>query len=196
MVRNLNEIIATPIQNLRTMGEAFGNTLRVACPGIITAFNSTEQTVTVQLALREHMLKESGEREWQEIPLLLDVPIVIPHAGGYSLTMPVKSGDECLVIFSDSCIDAWFTYGGVQNQMDKRRHDLSDGFAILGVWSQPNRINNYSIDSCQLRNKQGNSYIEIKDDAINIVANSVKINGLDINKHIHSTPEGSTSGPY
>lgn len=224
-VRNINEILASPIQNLKVMGENVGNTLRVACPGIIRKFNVNEQTVEVQLALKEHLLKESGEREWKEIPLLLDVPIVVPHAGGYSLTMPIKDGDECLVIFSDSCIDEWFTYGGVRNQMDKRRHDLSDGFAILGVWSQPNKIKDYSLDSCQLRDEKGETFVEIKEDEINLKVNntrvemkdnqinlkgnsiriegstvdligSVRSNGLNINSHVHSIPEGTTSGPF
>ena len=112
--------------------------------------------------------------------MLLDVPIVIPHAGGYSITFPINKGDECLVVFSDMCINSWWALGGIQNQEEKRRHDLSDGFAILGVYSQPNKIENYSLDSMQIRNKTGSSYIEFKDNEINIVSPSVKINGNEV----------------
>lgn len=174
-MRNLNEILGSKQEMLRSMGDGWKSVLRVACPGIIQSFNKEEQTVTVQLAMRELISKEDLTKEWVNIPMLLDVPIVIPRAGGYCLTMPIQEGDECLVVFGDMCIDAWFTYGGIQNQMEKRRHDLSDGFAILGTWSQPSRIENYSTDSCQLRNKKGNAYIELKDDDINIVGNKVNI---------------------
>ncbi|WP_243447693.1 Gp138 family membrane-puncturing spike protein [Clostridium tetani] len=174
-MRNLNEILGSKEEMLRSMGDGWKSILRVACPGIIQSFNKEEQTVTVQLAIRELISKEDLTQDWVNIPILLDVPIVIPRAGGYCLTMPIQEGDECLVLFGDMCIDAWFTYGGIQNQMEKRRHDLSDGFAILGVWSQPNRIENYSTNSCQLRNKKGTAYIELKDDDINIMANKVNI---------------------
>ena len=178
--RNLNEIIGSDTEMYRCMGDSWKSVLRVACPGIVQDFNSETQTVTVQLALREHINKPDLTKEWVNLPLLLDVPIIIPRAGGYCMTMPIKQGDECLVIFADMCIDAWFTYGGMQNQMEKRRHDLSDGFAILGVWSQPSKIENYSIDSCQIRLLDGSSSIEIKPGEININASSVKVNGKDV----------------
>lgn len=195
MSTNINEIIGSEAELYRTMGDNFKNTLRVAMPGIIQSFNSKEQTVTVQPVIREHVLNEDMSRDWKNIPLLLDVPIVIPRAGGYSMTLPVKEGDECLVIFLDSCMDAWFSLGGIQNQIRKRRHDLSDAVAILSVYSQPNVIPNYSIDSAQLRNEDGTSYLELKDNEINIVSGSVKINGIKFNAHTHTCPDGKTSEP-
>jgi hypothetical protein len=197
LARNINERIGSDIEFYRSLGDNVKNTIRVAIPGIVQTFNSIEQTVTVQPAIREQIIKEDLSKEWVDLPLLLDVPIVIPRAGGYSMTLPVSPGDECLVIFLDLCIDAWWSYGGVQNQLDKRRHDLSDGVAILGLWSQPNVIANYSTDSCQLRNDNGETYIELRDNDINLVADSVKINGVDFNKHTHNSPVGGgeTSEP-
>ena len=195
MNRNLNEIIGSNDEMLRSISDSWKNVLRVACPGIIQSFNSKEQTVTVQPAIREQILKEDLNKEWLELPLLLDVPIIIPRAGNYSLTMPINKGDECLLIFLDSCMDSWWTYGNIQNQIEKRRHDLSDAVAIMGLWSQPNLIPNYSIDSCQLRNNQGTAFIELKDNSINIVADSVNINGINFNTHVHSYANGDTSSP-
>lgn len=195
-MRSISEITNSEDEQKRCMGDAWKSNLRVACPGIIQSFNQEEQTVTVQLALREHVTDYSYNKSWQEIQPLLDVPIVIPRAGGYCLTMPIKQGDECLVIFGDMCIDGWWQLGGIQNQIEKRRHDLSDGFAILGTWSQPRIIKNYATDACQLRNEKGNSYIELKDDSININATSVNINGINFSTHTHTVPDiGNTSGP-
>ena len=150
------------------------NNLRVAMPGIIQSFDPVEQTVTVQCAIREKFNMD-GDLSWQEIPLLLDVPIIFPRAGNYILTMPIQAGDECLVVFGDSCMDAWWQSGGVQNQIDCRRHDLSDGYAIVGLYSQPRRINNYSTSTAQLRNLSGDAYVELSGSDINIVGNSVTI---------------------
>lgn len=156
------------------------NNLRVAMPGIIQSFNSTEQTVTVQCAIREKFNMD-GNLSWQDIPLLLDVPIIFPRAGNYILTMPIQAGDECLVVFGDSCMDAWWQSGGVQNQIDCRRHDLSDGYAIVGLYSQPRRISNYSTNTAQLRNLSGSAYVELDGTTINIVGSEVNINAPTVN---------------
>lgn len=180
----------------RSMGGAWASNLRVAIPGIIDSFDAATQTVTVQPTIREKIQKEDGSQEWIALPLLVDVPIVLPRAGNFILTMPITKGDECLVMFSDMCIDAWFSNGGIQNQIEKRRHDLSDSFAILGCYSQPNVIPNYSTASAQLRNEAGTAYIELKDAQINLVAASVKINNKEFSTHTHSAPSGggTTSG--
>lgn len=134
--------------------------LRVAAPGIVQSFDATKQTVTVQLAIRENMMQNAVPTP-VAISTLVDIPIFMPRAGGFLLTLPVKQGDECLVIFGDNCIDSWWQSGGIQNQVDRRRHDLSDGFAIIGPWSQPRVVSNYSITSAQLRTEDGNTMVEI-----------------------------------
>lgn len=173
----------SPDEFYRRMLEDFGNNLRVAMPGIITAFNSTEQTVTVQPALRENIVDGKGKNTWTKLPLLLDVPICIPRGGGFALTLPVKKGDECLIIFNDMCIDAWFTHGDIQNQIERRRHDLSDAVCIPGIWSQKKRILNYSTTSAQLRTEDGSQKIDITSNKITISGNvnlngTVKVNGV------------------
>lgn len=215
----INELIPSEEENSRSISTNVNNTLRVSCPGIIQSFDEDTQTVTVQLALREQIKSpDESESRWFKIPPLLDVPLVFPRSGGYLLTLPIKKGDECLVLFSDMCIDAWYSHGGIQNQIEKRRHDLSDAFAIPGIWSQPNKIKEYSTESTQLRNESGDSYIELKDNTVNIVANTINLkantvnvsasgpcslkgnpvtsNGLNINTHKHSCPDGTTSGPF
>jgi hypothetical protein len=89
--------------------------------------------------------------------------------------MPIVKGDECLVVFGDMCIDAWWSLGGVQNQLERRRHDLSDGFAILGTFSQPNVITDYSTTSAQLRSLDGKTVIDVKDNAITMTSPSITI---------------------
>lgn len=174
-MRTIGERIDSKEELYRRMGESWAANLRVAIPGIIQAFDPVTQTVTVQPAIRERVTKD-GTLTPIELPQLIDVPIIIPRAGGYSLTLPVSPGDECLVIFADMCIDAWWSNGGIQNEIEKRRHDLSDGFAILGCWSQPRKISNYSTNSARLQNSSGTAYIEVKNSEINLVG-TVKING-------------------
>ena len=68
--------------------EKLSNRIRVACPGIVQSFDSTKQTVTVKLAIREMVSLEGNPYENLEIPILQDVPIYMPRAGNFVLTMP------------------------------------------------------------------------------------------------------------
>ena len=159
--------------------DIFDFNLRCASPGIVVSFDEVKQTVVVQIAITERIrcdnpafiAKHGSNVGVETIPLLVDVPICIPSAGDFSLTFPIQGGDECLVIFSDTCFDAWYQNGGIQDQMSLRRHDLSDAFAIMGIKSQPAVLPGYSKDTVQLRTDDGESYIEVtKDLKVNIVA--------------------------
>ena len=159
--------------------DALSIDLRVAAPGIIQAVDYERQTCEVQLAIRERINPQgNGNLEWADIPVLLDVPFFVYTGGNYCMTLPIKPGDDCLVVFGDNCIDAWWQSGGIQNQIERRRHDLSDGFAIVGFRSQPAVVTNYSHETAQFRNKSGNTYFEIDGDNINIIAKGdITING-------------------
>ena len=169
------------VEQMRSILGTFGADLRVACPGIIKSVDFERQTCEVQLAIRERMNHE-GDLEDVEIPILPDVPFLVYSGGGYCVTLPIQPGDDCLVVFGDCCMDAWWQNGGVQNQIEKRRHDLSDGFAIVGFRSQPAVVEGYSSSTAQFRNKAGDAYIEIDGNNINIKAGgNITINGATVN---------------
>lgn len=176
-VPKLNERTKDKVELWQRFKDGIGLDLRVAAPGIIQSVDYDRQTCTVQLAIRER-LNFDGNLEWTEIPVLPDVPFFVYSGGGYCLTLPVQPGDDCLVVFADSCIDAWWQSGGIQNQVERRRHDLSDGFAVVGFRSQPQTVGGYSSGSAQLRNASGSAYMEIAGDVINIrAAGGVNVNG-------------------
>ena len=81
--------------------------LRVAMPGIIQSFDPSTVTCTVQPAIYGQKVSDDGKAASEAIPILPDVPVVFPRGGGCTLTFPVKPGDECLLVFSDRCIDFW-----------------------------------------------------------------------------------------
>ena len=146
-----------------------------ALPGIIQSFDPTTMTCQVQIAIRAKIGQPafntytspskindpSGTFCWDQLPMLVDCPVVFPSGGGCSLTFPILNGDECLVIFASRCIDAWWQAGGIQNQAHLRMHDLSDGFVIPGPRSVPRVIQNISTSSVQLRTDDGQAHVEI-----------------------------------
>lgn len=172
----------TEIQKQEMMFDTFKRQMHCAIPAIIQSYDNKRGTVTAAPALREIIYNDSDGIPYNiELPLLLDVPILFPCGGGYVVTFPVQNGDECLVIFGDVCIDAWWQNGGIQNQAEQRRHDLSDGFAILAPFSQ-SKIKNFSTFSSsimELRNADGTQKIQLSDTAVNLVGNILK-NGSPI----------------
>lgn len=59
------------------------NQIRVALPGIIQSFDPDAVTATVQPAIRYVEIDNDGNRVTRPYPLLVDVPVVFPTAGGY-----------------------------------------------------------------------------------------------------------------
>ena len=136
--------------------------IRCAIPGIIQSYDHEKGTCTVQCAIREKITIDGSSRE-ESIPLLVDVPVVMPRTKDYMLSLFPKKDDECLVIFSDLCIDGWWQSGGEQSQMDNRRHDLSDGFAILAPWSQANKPDKpLDEEGIRVQNVKNKAYFWIK----------------------------------
>lgn len=194
-MRTIAEQAASKIEDQALLADGIINRLRVAMPGIVHSYNAEKQTCTVQPAIRETLRDDQGMVSQVALPLLLDVPVVFPRAGSWAITLPVQKGDECLVIFADACIDAWWQSGGVQNPAELRRHDLSDAIAILGPTSQPKKLANVAGDGIELRNLAGNVKIKLGAGGIDLQAPVVRINGIDFNAHTHTNSAGQTGGP-
>lgn len=127
-------------------------------PGIIQSYDGTKRTATIQVAFKR-VLQDGSAVSY---PILLDCPVFTIQGGGAYLAFPIAKGDECLVLFGDSNIDAWFQLGGQAIPFDQvlgatgRRHDLSDGFAVVGLNSLANPIlATFGAGEAGLANKQG-----------------------------------------
>lgn len=153
-INDLNEALLVAVQS--AAAETW-----TSLPGIVNSFDAAKMTCTVRPAIQMKRAKFDGTWSWVEIPLLLDVPVMFPGGGGFTLTFPVAPGDECLVIFADRCIDAWWDMSGVQVQSEFRMHDLSDGFALMGPRSRPRALSSISTANVQLRSDDGVAHIEI-----------------------------------
>lgn len=135
-----------------------------ALPGIVESFDPAAMTVSVQPAIRGRVTRPDGSVVSVALPLLVDVPVVFPSGGGFTLTFPVAAGDDCLVVFGSRCIDAWWQSGGVQEPLEARMHDLSDAFCVIGPRSQPRVLSNVSTDDVELRSDDGQACVRIQPD--------------------------------
>lgn len=97
--------------------------------GKIEKVTPSEQTAEVSLTMRRAALDGTST----EYPLLVDVPYFVLQGGGAYIDMPITAGDYCLVLFSDRDIDIWWSTANVADPATTRKHDLSDGIAIVGL---------------------------------------------------------------
>lgn len=141
--------------------------LWTALPGIVQSFDPVAMTCQVQPAIQGKVRSEDGTITLVNLPMLLDCPVVFPHGGGCSMTFPIKPGDECLVVFSSRAIDLWWQSGGVQPPVEMRMHDLSDGFVLVGAYSQTKVLQNVSTQAVQLRSDDGQAFFELNPETHN-----------------------------
>jgi len=205
------ERLDDPEESLRMALEDFQSQIWTALPGVVSGVDLDKQTVSVQPTIQGSVSSADGSSQSVNLPVLVDVPVCWPRAGGFALTFPVNVGDEVLVVFASRCIDSWWQSGGVGAQAEVRMHDLSDGFAILAPTSQPKKLNGVSNANVQLRDEDGTTFLEITPDGkarlvavsqIDIEAPTINLNGgtvlnmtaptINMNGNINTAGSGGT----
>jgi phage baseplate assembly protein gpV len=151
--------------------------LRVSVPVIVVSFNATNQTVTVQPAIQENILR-NGVVVPVNLPQLPNVVLGMFRSAGFSIVATPQPGDEGWVIFADMCIDSWWQQGvpsitgnpppAMPNQVERRRHDLSDGMFLPVGWSQPRLLPSYPATGLQVRSDDGTTVIDVTEGEVTI----------------------------
>lgn len=131
----LDDIIQQPGQKEIIQQASVLGRINVSRPGKVVRYDEKTKCVDVQPTVRDLNSKSTP-------PLLTNVPVIF--FGGF--TYNINVGDECIVIFADTSTDGWWQTGDVSNPITGRRHDLSDGFALVGVRSLPNVGKGVNLD--------------------------------------------------
>ena len=158
-------------------------------PAVLQSYSAAAGTCTAQPAIMAKYRAVNAQVYTDlALPLCVDCPVWLPRGGGYSLQLPLKSGDEGCLFFASRCIDSWWQQGGTSNpQAEMRLHDLSDGFFFPGSSSQPKLPSGTpSATAARLTSDDGVSYIEL--DAVNHKVNIVAAAGLWVNGVMVTVP--------
>lgn len=97
--------------------------------GKVETVTPADQTVEVTLQIK----RPATDGTSSAIPLLVDVPYFVLQGGGAYIDMPITPGDYCIVLFNDRDIDTWWSTANLADPATSRKHDLSDGIAIVGI---------------------------------------------------------------
>lgn len=182
--------------------------LHTALPAIVISYDPQTRTVKAQPAI-QRLFRAGDGYEAVNLPPCVDVPVYFPSGGGFEITFPVKEGDECLLIFAERCIDGWYETGQPSPPADNRKHDLSDGFALVGISSKSNasatssglsigsKSSNIAITEDSVLIKKGNAELELTEDKLScnveIHCKNVITDKIDVNEHMHQISGGGTT---
>lgn len=137
-------------------------TMNCVAVGEIQSFDSTKKTVTVQ-----HLFKRVlADGTTKSRPILLDVPVLTLQGGGGAITFPITKGDQCLLLFSDRNLDAWYQNGAEAPPFTDRAHDISDGIAIVGLNALTSAVSPYEASAVKL--SFGGAIIKLKGGKLSI----------------------------
>ena len=164
-----------------------------ALPATVTAVNLDAQTVSAQPTVKGTVTAKDGTQSQVSLPMLVDVPICWPKAGGFAVTLPVTIGDEILVVFASRCIDGWWQSGGEQKAAENRMHDLSDGFAIFAPTSQSKKLASVQTDGIEIRNEARTTYFKVTATDIYAKCSNFYIDGT-ISHTGNQTSSGTITG--
>lgn len=130
-----NKVAPSPLYEIfkQFKSETFKD-LRVCLPGKISSVNAATGTVSVDPGVMQHISQQYLPQGLDfTYPTLTDCPVFTLQGGGVGAVMPISIGDQCLIIFSDRCIDSWHTTGQAMPLPSVRMHDISDGFVLVGL---------------------------------------------------------------
>ena len=135
-------------------------------PSIVEEFKPGPPPIAKVIPAIMRKVMKNGKASYVKMPVILNVPVVVPFAqtAGLLMTLPIKKGDEGLMIFSDRMIDNFVEKGGFQppeccgadnKTTEPRAHSLTDAIFIPGIvakkkWGE--KIKSWSLDAVEIRN--------------------------------------------
>lgn len=206
------ERVYSPEETFTAIMDARAARMWTALPGTIQSFNRSLDTCTVQLGINGRVKQTDGTYLSIQMPVIADVPVLWIGGGGVTFVFDVSKGDECLVHFSARCIDAWWTQGflagstgtgadgrsvnSANDPPEFRMHNLSDGFALVGVRSKPRAL---TIDPgvARIRTDDDSGYVEFNPTAKTLKmvwSGGLTMNGVTVDSSGNIVTTGNISG--
>lgn len=93
-------------------------------------YDAAKQLVDVAPVLKRSIETIDGEFVSEQLPMLCDVPVLFPRAGGFFISFPLQRGDFVQLLFNETDIEAW---------LDDREPTISHGqrFTLQGAIAIP-----------------------------------------------------------
>lgn len=156
----------------------------IILPGRIIEFFPENQTATIQISAERITHTSERTNSLTERLPLEEVPVHTPSGGGWSITMPIKPGNTCLLFFSQVGYEHWLyedkdkagTLAGLPKPWLNRQFNEDDGFALVGMNTLPRAIQDYDANHSQWRGPDSSKQvISLNDDETITITSSTKL---------------------
>lgn len=153
------------------------NEMHTAMPGKIVGYSGGMASVKPSLRYK------TPTGKYMSYPVISNVPIVVPHGDKAAIAVPIKTGDDCLIIISEQAIDEWVSDAEDDTQL---KFDLTNAICIPGLCRT-------SIDAQEEANNTGSVVIACGENKICISDEDIVIRG-DLKVEGNLTYTGIISG--
>ncbi len=189
----------------RTFSEMMKD-VATSIPGHVLAFDPKTQRAQIQIGI----VRIDVNGKTFTPPPLIEVPVYFA-GGSYCVEHQIDPKDEGFIMFSQRCIDAWNSTGGIAENPILRFHDYGDAVFFPGLRSEPNALSSFENNGIRLRDKDATNYfwlkkdgtIEAKCEGFDVISPTLTHNGVNVgDDHKHaagtyvagSTPVTNESG--
>lgn len=132
-----------PADVTRALLEQYAHELHTAFPARVQEYRAASQRADLVPLIKHPVPQPDGSVDYEDLPVLPDVPIVFPRAGSWFLSFPIAAGDFVLVVCQEAAAGHWEAGDGdAQYPGDLRRHHLAHAVALPGYYPARRALEN------------------------------------------------------
>ncbi len=170
--------------------EKIAKGVRVAILCSVVSFDPEQMTVDVQ-----PMVKTEIDGKFASQPMLVGIKCGCISMGKYIIRPWYEKGDVGNVIVGDADIDNALESGAEAEPNTARNHAPEDGTFYGGV-GVPDKLPKGLPDNALVL-AAGKTYIAVSEEAVSVKGKLVLVDeGVTLNTHTHTCPDGETSIPH
>lgn len=130
----------------------------------VESYDAAKQQVNVSPVLKRAIKSVTHEVILEQLPVLSDVPVLFPRAGGFFISFPIQPGDFVQIVFNEVSIEEWISTAATSVESIER-FSLQGAVAIPGVFP----------DSNPLSGAHEKNFVAGKDNGVQLHIDSEKI---------------------
>jgi hypothetical protein len=148
--------------------------VHTSIPGVVQSYDSATQTAVIELQIRRAIEgneddDEEGEIFYEDLPVLLNVPVVFPRTKKFMITFPIEPEDTGDVIVSEVPIGQWRAVDGTANPDSLGRLDLSGAKFYPGLSKDADAIGD-DVSAEMVVGEIGGIQVRINSSAVEVVS--------------------------
>lgn len=149
--------------------------IHTALPGQVESYDANTRRAVIQPLIKLVVQPDDPTQPANSIErsILVNVPVIHPLAGGLYVQLPVKQGDQGMILFSERGLTE-FKQSGRMAMPDRTRMFDDAVFLPVDFGHQP--VSVVDSDAVVVQSVDGSTSVAVKPGAVTITASNVEIN--------------------